>query len=122
MRPRIWADEARTLDRNLARHAGSCRGVRQAPVLPLLGASLRGAPNVIWWRVTADMRISVLSGADDPNYAVPLAASGAERGIHVEFVGNDAMAQAPGLRHQNIQYLNLRGSQDPAAALHSKAA
>ena len=68
------------------------------------------------------MRVSILSGADDPNYAVPLAASLADRGIAVEFVGNDAMASAPGLKHRNIQYLNLRGSQDPSAPLRTKMA
>ena len=68
------------------------------------------------------LRVSVLSGADDPNYAVPLAASVAERGVHVEFVGNDAMAAAAGLKHRNIEYLNLRGDQDPAASWPAKTA
>jgi glycosyltransferase involved in cell wall biosynthesis len=66
------------------------------------------------------MRVSLLTGADDPNYAVPLAAALADQGIHVNFIGNDAMADAPGLRRANIRYLNLRGSQDPSAALHVK--
>jgi glycosyltransferase involved in cell wall biosynthesis len=68
------------------------------------------------------MRVSVLSGGDDPNYAVPLAASLADRGIQVEFIGNDAMAAAVALKHRNIEYLNLRGDQDPSAPSHAKAA
>ncbi len=66
------------------------------------------------------MRVSLLTGGDDPNYAVPLAAALADRGIAVEFVGNDQMEGASGLRHDRIEYLNLRGNQDPTAQLHTK--
>src|SRR5262245_42232206 len=66
------------------------------------------------------MRVSLLTGGNDPNYAVPLAASLAHRGLRVEFVGNDEMEGADSLRHERIEYLNLRGSQDPGAPLHIK--
>jgi D-inositol-3-phosphate glycosyltransferase len=68
------------------------------------------------------MRVSLLTGGDDPNYAIPLATSLAERGVDVEFIGNDDMASADSLKRANIQYLNLRGNQDPQAPLHSKIA
>jgi glycosyltransferase involved in cell wall biosynthesis len=68
------------------------------------------------------MRVSVLTGGTDPEYAVPLAASLADRGIRVEFVGNEAMGTAAGLKHSNIEYLNLRGNQDASAPLHAKTA
>jgi D-inositol-3-phosphate glycosyltransferase len=68
------------------------------------------------------MRVSLLTGGDDPNYAIPLATSLADQGIQVEFVGNDDMEGSPSLRRTNIEYLNLRGSQDPQAPLHSKTA
>jgi len=66
------------------------------------------------------MRVSLLTGGDDPNYAVPLAASLARRGLTIEFVGNDDMQGAPDLRHPNIEYLNLRGNQDPRAPFYTK--
>src|SRR5919204_1170252 len=66
------------------------------------------------------MRVSLLTGGDDPNYAIPLAESLARQGIDVEFIGNDAMQTAHGLGHVNIKYLNLRGDQDPRAPLASK--
>jgi D-inositol-3-phosphate glycosyltransferase len=66
------------------------------------------------------MRVSLLTGGDDPNYAVPLATALAGRGITVEFVGNDQMEAVSSLRHPGIEYLNLRGNQDPSARLHTK--
>ena len=71
--------------------------------------------------MTSDMRISLLTGGDDPNYAIPFAASLADQGVQVEFVGNDAMQSAADLKRANIRYLNLRGSQDPRASFHFKA-
>ena len=72
--------------------------------------------------MTSDLRVSLLTGGDDPNYAIPLAASLADQGVRVEFVGNDAMESAADLKRANIRYLNLRGSQDPRAPLHAKVA
>jgi len=66
------------------------------------------------------MRVALLTGGDDPNYAIPLATALADQGIQVEFIGNDEMVRSSGLKRANIQYLNLRGNQDPRAPLHSK--
>jgi D-inositol-3-phosphate glycosyltransferase len=68
------------------------------------------------------MRVSLLTGGDDPTYAIPLAASLADQGIDVEFIGNDAMEGSSHLTRANIQYINLRGTQDPLAPLYSKVA
>jgi glycosyltransferase involved in cell wall biosynthesis len=68
------------------------------------------------------MRVSLLTGGDDPNYAIPLATSLADQGIEVEFIGNDDMQGFPSLKRENIKYLNLRGSQDPQASAYSKTA
>lgn len=68
------------------------------------------------------MRVSLLTGGDDPNYAIPLATSLADQGIQVEFIGNDDMESSTSLKRANIHYLNLRGSQDPRAPLPSKTA
>src|SRR5215475_14535588 len=122
MRSRVRTRPTGPLDGDLARRSGSWRGVYQASVLSVLCASILGSARVSRRSVVSDMRVSVLSGGDDPNYAVPLAASLADRGIQVEFVGNDAMAAAVALKHRNIKYLNLRGDQDPSAPSHAKAA
>ena len=68
------------------------------------------------------MKVSLLTGGDDPSYAIPLAEALAERGVHVDFIGNDHMERSSRLRRANITYLNLRGDQDARAALPSKAA
>jgi D-inositol-3-phosphate glycosyltransferase len=61
--------------------------------------------------------VALLSGADDPNYASDLAASLAERGVEVEFVGSDQV-RAPS--HPAIRFLNLRGDQSRDASLAAK--
>src|SRR5687767_6616327 len=97
---------------HLAWHPGCRSGVREAAVLPLLRASVR-----VWAAVvTNPIRMSLLTGGDDPDYAIPLATALAEQSVIVDFVGNDGMASAPSLKHANIRYLNLRGSQDRHAS------
>jgi D-inositol-3-phosphate glycosyltransferase len=69
-----------------------------------------------------DFKVSLLTGGDDPTYAIPLAAALADQGVHVEFVGNDEMARSEPLKRPDIDYLNLRGNQDPRASVGSKIA
>jgi len=67
------------------------------------------------------LRVSLFTGGpSDPGYAIPLATALAEKDIFVDFIGNDSFERDISLQRGNIQYLNLRGSQDPAAALRSK--
>lgn len=68
------------------------------------------------------MRVSLLTGGDDPTYAIPLATSLADQGMEVEFIGNDAMERSSSLKRANIHYVNLRGDQDPRAPIPSKIA
>jgi D-inositol-3-phosphate glycosyltransferase len=70
----------------------------------------------------ADLLVALLTGGDDPNYAVPLAAALADRRVRVDFIGNDDMAGASDLERPNIRYLNLRGNQDRGAAAATKVA
>jgi hypothetical protein len=79
-----------------------------------------GAVRVMPEPARSDIRMSLLTGGDDPMYSIPLATALAEAGIHVDFVGNDSMEKSFSLKRANIRYLNLRGSQDPAAPLHSR--
>jgi len=67
------------------------------------------------------IKVSLLTGAHDPMYSIPLATALAQRDIKVEFIGNDAMEGCAELKRANIRYLNLRGSQE-AAPLRAKIA
>jgi hypothetical protein len=62
------------------------------------------------------MRVPLLTGGHDPDYAIPLAAALADARIHVEFVASDTMETEQALKRPEISYLNLRGSQDPCMA------
>jgi len=62
-----------------------------------------------------DIRVSLLTGGDDPDYAIPLAESLGKQGIEVEFIGNDDMEAASALKSASIKYFNLRGDQNPQA-------
>jgi len=57
------------------------------------------------------MKISLLTGGDDPNYAFPLASSLASKGIVIDFIGNDRMQRPEITSIENVNYLNLRGDQ-----------
>jgi len=57
------------------------------------------------------MKVSLLTGGDDPNYAFPLTSSLASRGIIIDFIGNDSMQKPEITVIENVNYLNLRGDQ-----------
>lgn len=57
-------------------------------------------------------KISLLTGGDDPSYAIPLLSALASRGLRIDFIGNDAMQYAEALKAGNVRFLNLRGGQD----------
>jgi glycosyltransferase involved in cell wall biosynthesis len=69
---------------------------------------------------SAQLRVSLLTGGDDPHYAIPLAVALAKSGVAVDFVGNDDMQATDELRQPMIRYRNLRGNQDPRAAAWTK--
>jgi len=66
------------------------------------------------------MRISLLTGGDDPTYALPLLSALISKGMNVDFIGNDAMQNSEIARNSNVNYLNLRGDQSPSAPLSEK--
>ena len=57
------------------------------------------------------MKVALLTGGDDPNYAFPLTSSLASKGIIIDFIGNDKMQKAEITTNENVNYLNLRGDQ-----------
>ena len=66
------------------------------------------------------MKVALLTAGKDPHYALGLAPALAKAGIELEVVGNSEMEKFPGIRHPNIQFLNLRGDQRTEAALSTK--
>jgi D-inositol-3-phosphate glycosyltransferase len=60
--------------------------------------------------------VSLLTGGDDPDYAIPLGAALADAGVPLDFIGSDQMQRTPALRQANLRYVNLRGDQGPASA------
>jgi D-inositol-3-phosphate glycosyltransferase len=66
------------------------------------------------------LRISLLSGGNDPSYAIPLLSALVSRGIEVDFVGNDEMQKAEIARNRGVNYLNFRGDQTESVPLFRK--
>lgn len=58
------------------------------------------------------MKISLLTGGDDPTYALPLTSALVSKGITVDFIGNDAMQNVDAVKNISVNYFNLRGDQD----------
>lgn len=65
-------------------------------------------------------RVSLLTGGDDPSYALPLLSALISKKILVDFIGSDRMAKAEIVRNENVNYLNLRGNQNHYAPLKEK--
>lgn len=66
------------------------------------------------------MKISLLTGANDPSYALPLLAALISKGVHVDFIGNDEMESAEAVKNENVTFLNFRGDQNPNATVQKK--
>lgn len=65
--------------------------------------------------------IALLTGANDPPYVLPLTRALVGRGVRIDFIGNDEMADTDIARNERVNYLNFRGSQDESAAFSEKA-
>jgi glycosyltransferase involved in cell wall biosynthesis len=66
------------------------------------------------------MKVSLLTGGNDPPYVLPLLSALTSRGITVDFIGNDEMQNAEAVRNKNVNYLNLRGDQRLNAPMKEK--
>ena len=66
------------------------------------------------------MKVSLLTGGKDPHYALGILSAIADKDVHVDFIGNDAMEKAEAVRKHNVKYYNLRGDQDSLAPLREK--
>ena len=66
------------------------------------------------------MKITLLTGGDDPNYAFPLVTSLISNDIDVDFIGSDKMQDPIITSKPQINYLNFRGDQSEVAPLKDK--
>lgn len=66
------------------------------------------------------MKVSLLTGGGDPTYALPLCSVLTSKGVHVDFIAGDAMADAEAVRVEKCHYYNLRGDQNPHVAVRTK--
>jgi glycosyltransferase involved in cell wall biosynthesis len=66
------------------------------------------------------MRIALLSAGKDRPYALGVAGSLLQKGVQVDFVGNDDLQNETVFLHANARYFNLRGDQRADATLRSK--
>ena len=68
-----------------------------------------------------NLKVSLLTGGGDPNYAIPLTCSLIENGVFVDFIGSDTMKDDPLFADSTrVRYWNLRGNQDRRAPLIKK--
>jgi D-inositol-3-phosphate glycosyltransferase len=56
----------------------------------------------------------------DPHYQLDLLTGLVSTGLEVDFIGSDAMKDAPILLNSNVHFYNLRGSQDSQAPIQAK--
>lgn len=66
------------------------------------------------------MKVSLLTGGGDKPYALGLLEALVSKGITVDFIGSDDLGTAGIVHHANVNFLNLRGNQNPGAPVWKK--
>jgi glycosyltransferase involved in cell wall biosynthesis len=61
------------------------------------------------------LKVSLLTGGGDKPYALGLLNALISKGVTVDFIGNDEMSNADIVKAIGVNYLNLRGNQNPRA-------
>jgi len=67
------------------------------------------------------VRIALLTAGRDKPYALGMAGALLNKGIELDFIGNDELESEKIFSHSNAKYFNLRGDQRPEANFVSKA-
>jgi glycosyltransferase involved in cell wall biosynthesis len=62
------------------------------------------------------LKVSLLTGGGDKPYALGLLDALISQGVTVDFIGNDEMSEAEIVWDKRINFLNLRGDQNPKAS------
>ena len=68
----------------------------------------------------SSIRVCLLTGGDDPPYAIGMASALAGQGINVDFIGSDKLDTPELHRIPLVRFLNLRGNQNEDAPLRGK--
>ncbi|MGZ3606731.1 MAG: glycosyltransferase family 4 protein [Syntrophales bacterium] len=66
------------------------------------------------------MKVSLLTGGGDKPYALGLLSALISQGITVDFIGSDELGAAEVVSHKNVNFLNLRGDQNPNVSVLEK--
>ncbi len=66
------------------------------------------------------MKVSLLTGGGDKPYALGLLEALVSKVIAVDFIGSDDLASAGIVHHANVNFLNLRGNQNPGVSVWKK--
>jgi glycosyltransferase involved in cell wall biosynthesis len=66
------------------------------------------------------MKVAVLSAGMDKPYALGIAGALLEKGVEVDFIGNNELQKEPIFSHSKLNYFNLRGDQSSDASFSSK--
>lgn len=66
------------------------------------------------------MKVSLLTGGGDKPYALGLLSALVSQGLIVDFIGSDELGAAEIVSHRNVNFLNLRGNQNPEVSVLQK--
>src|SRR6202011_5660241 len=65
-------------------------------------------------------KVALLTGGKDRPYALGMAAALSSQGIRLDFIGSDDLSSPELLSNPRVNFLNLRGDQQPEASLATK--
>src|SRR5262249_25976506 len=68
-----------------------------------------------------EMKVAILTAGQDQHYALCLLGTLQGKPVHIEFIGNDAMATSGVVRTGRVDFYNLVGNQDVDTCVRQKA-
>lgn len=66
------------------------------------------------------MKVALITGGGDKPYALGLLSALVSKGIFVDFIGSNDMADAAIVKDKNVNFMNLRGDMDPTVSTFNK--
>ena len=67
------------------------------------------------------MKVTLLSGQNDPPYILPFVSALTSKGLTVEFIGNSEMKKTDVVKNKKVRYYNFRGDQNEHVSIKVKA-
>ena len=92
----------------------------QPSVLGPLSSASDSEQSTINPQPSTTLHVSLLTGGADKPYALGMAAALTTTGISVDFIGSDDLSVPELCNNKRINFLNLRGDQDPTTPLFAK--